>query len=105
MPGGCKQVGPGPNAYLLPSTVGYHGHDSTRDRRPAYSMGRRQGQDVKSLGPGPDCMVDKYNRFGRTDGPSYTMAPQLAPLWGSGWTTPSRTARPAPRTTVPPGWT
>ncbi|KAK3922507.1 Outer dense fiber protein 3 [Frankliniella fusca] len=75
-----RRHGPGPCAYLLPSTVGYHGHDSTRERRPAYSMGQARPQQLGQEGPGPDCMLDKYTRFGRTDGPSYSMAPRLAPL-------------------------
>ncbi|XP_034244455.1 outer dense fiber protein 3-like [Thrips palmi] len=78
---GCnKNPGPGPGAYLLPSTVGFDGHDTTRDRQPAYSIGRREAKEAKSLGPGPDCMVDKYNRFGPTTAPAYTMAPHLKPL-------------------------
>ena len=43
-------------------------------------MGQRQEVEVKATTPGPDCMVDKYNRFGPTTTPAYTMAPQLKPL-------------------------
>jgi len=33
------ETGPGPTAYMLPPTVGYKGHDSSRKRNPAYSIG------------------------------------------------------------------
>ena len=52
--------GPGP-AYLLPPTVGYHNHDGTRKRNPAYSLGlmlskHRWGNPQS---PGPIYLVPK----------------------------------------------
>lgn len=44
--------GPGPAKYLLPPTVGFTGHDGTRDRRPAYSLGRPLVPLNADLGPG-----------------------------------------------------
>ncbi|XP_059149201.1 outer dense fiber protein 3-like [Physella acuta] len=46
-----KAKGPGPNHYLLPSTVGMVNHDPTRPKAPGYSFGTRYSYAYAN-GPG-----------------------------------------------------
>jgi hypothetical protein len=54
--------GPGPNAYNLPTQVGYIGHDPSKWRNPAHSMGLKTDTKGKDFGPGPAYKVDKMTR-------------------------------------------
>uniref|UniRef100_T1GMW0 Uncharacterized protein n=1 Tax=Megaselia scalaris TaxID=36166 RepID=T1GMW0_MEGSC len=45
--------GPGPGAYLLPSTIGYISHDVRKERSPMYTFGKAQLQSEPSDSPGP----------------------------------------------------
>ncbi|XP_054264728.1 outer dense fiber protein 3-like [Macrosteles quadrilineatus] len=62
--------GPGPNAYKLPPQVGYEGHDVSKWRNPAFSMGLKTRTKGKDVGPGPAYTVDKMTRFGTAYSPS-----------------------------------
>lgn len=45
-------LGPGPAKYQLPATVGFHEHDATRERWPAFSMARQLAPVGENIGPG-----------------------------------------------------
>ncbi|ALC45841.1 CG31468, partial [Drosophila busckii] len=69
-------AGPGPGAYLLPSTVGYEKHDARKERLPQYSFGTRTKMLGGGYGPGPGAyQVDKWTRYGKGGGLQYSMAP------------------------------
>lgn len=57
-----SNIGPGPAKYTLPSTIGYNGHDATRDRRPAFTMALRLPISTNNVGPG----AAKYDPHGQT---------------------------------------
>ncbi|XP_030381790.1 outer dense fiber protein 3-like protein 2 [Scaptodrosophila lebanonensis] len=66
-----RSFGPGPGAYMLPSTIGFSRHDSSKQRSPQYSFGVRTATMVGSSstkprpGPGPAAyQVDKLTRYG-----------------------------------------
>jgi len=65
-------AGPGP-VYKLPTLVGYHGHDPSRRRNPAYSMRPRTGIKAHILGPGPRYDVRNLTKSGRHNPPAYTI--------------------------------
>ncbi|XP_015602865.1 outer dense fiber protein 3-like [Cephus cinctus] len=68
----CLTRGPGP-AYLLPTLVGYVGHDPSRYRNPAYSMNFRTHTNIYSVGPGPCYKIDQQTKFGIEKSPAFTM--------------------------------
>uniref|UniRef100_A0A1B6DAU3 Outer dense fiber protein 3 n=2 Tax=Clastoptera arizonana TaxID=38151 RepID=A0A1B6DAU3_9HEMI len=68
---------PGPNAYVLPTTVGFKEHDTSRWRNPAYSMGTRPKPIDKTLGPGPKYEVRDLLRYGKASTPKYTIGQKL----------------------------
>ncbi|EDW52504.1 outer dense fiber protein 3-like protein 2 isoform X1 [Drosophila sechellia] len=62
-----RNYGPGPGAYMLPSSFGQKG--------PQFSFGRRidRKRDEKP-GPGPAAYkVDKVTRYGNAVGPQFSM--------------------------------
>ncbi|XP_023173873.1 outer dense fiber protein 3-like protein 2 [Drosophila hydei] len=68
--------GPGPNAYVLPTTVGYENHDNRKPRMPQYSFGARTKSRNGDTGPGPGAyQVNQWTRYGKGGGLQYTMAP------------------------------
>lgn len=71
---------PGPNAYSLPTTVGYKDHDMSRWRNPAYSMGTKHKAADKTIGPGPKYEIRENTRYGKASSPKYTMRPKLKDL-------------------------
>ena len=72
-------AGPGPGAYLLPTTVGYDRHDNRKQRMPQYSFGTRAGLASKNLGPGPGAYkVDRLTRYGVSRGNEFTIAPRTS---------------------------
>ncbi|KAH8241312.1 hypothetical protein KR032_007844, partial [Drosophila birchii] len=69
--------GPGPGAYMLPSTCGYEKHDNRKQRMPQYSFGMRTTMPGDALGPGPGAYkVDKLTRYGNSKGLEYSIAPR-----------------------------
>ncbi|XP_017111517.1 outer dense fiber protein 3-like protein 2 [Drosophila elegans] len=62
-----KNYGPGPGAYMLPSSFGRKG--------PQYSFGRRiDRRRHEKPGPGPAAYkVDKVTRYGNSEGPQFSM--------------------------------
>lgn len=68
----CLIKGPGP-VYKLPTLVGYHGHDPSRRRNPAYSMRPRTGIRTYLLGPGPRYDIRNLTKLGRHSPPAYTI--------------------------------
>lgn len=72
----AKLRGPGPGRYGLPTTVGYRGHDFTKNRKPAYPFGQRLGESFvsKICSPGPVYFFDpKYTRHGADGTPKYSI--------------------------------
>jgi hypothetical protein len=72
----AKLRGPGPGRYGLPSTVGYRGHDFTKNRKPAYPFGQRLGESFvsKICSPGPVYFVEpNYTRHGADGTPCYSI--------------------------------
>ncbi|CAL8138146.1 unnamed protein product [Orchesella dallaii] len=71
--------GPGPAAVNLPPTVGYVGHDETRKRNPAYSLGLKLGSTLiqTKKSPGPIYLIPKGMTAKGPDGsPAYTLRPK-----------------------------
>ncbi|XP_030076054.1 protein CIMAP1D [Microcaecilia unicolor] len=78
----ARDTGPGPGRYSLPPTVGFMSHDYTRFTSPAYSFHGKLSDSMffKDSSPGPCYYVDaKVTRFGRHEGPSYSMLPRAKP--------------------------
>jgi hypothetical protein len=65
-------IGPGP-VYKLPTLVGYHGHDPSRRRNPAYSMRPWTGIKAHIVGPGPRYDIRNLTKSGRPNPPAYTI--------------------------------
>ncbi|NXG25453.1 ODF3A protein, partial [Grallaria varia] len=64
---------PGPK-YGMPSNVGYHQHDPTRHRAPAYTFGLRAAADQLERSPGPQYLVAPGLTVRGKDGiPAHTM--------------------------------
>ncbi|XP_046404579.1 outer dense fiber protein 3-B [Ischnura elegans] len=71
----ARQTGPGPGVYLMPPTVGYEGHDFTRHRNPAYSIGIKPQALRKFAVPGPMYIEPGTTRFGPPNkNPGYSIA-------------------------------
>ncbi|EDV32416.1 uncharacterized protein Dana_GF15827 [Drosophila ananassae] len=64
-------LGPGPGAYMLPSSFGQRG--------PQYSFGRRiDRKRFEKPGPGPAAYrIDKVTRYGKSDGQHFSMLERL----------------------------
>nr|XP_033812392.1 outer dense fiber protein 3-like protein 2 [Geotrypetes seraphini] len=78
----ARDTGPGPGRYCLPPTVGFISHDYTRFTSPAYSFHGKLSDNMffKDSSPGPCYYVDpKLTRFGRHEGPSYSMLSRAKP--------------------------
>ncbi|XP_017025980.1 protein CIMAP1D [Drosophila kikkawai] len=62
-----NNYGPGPGAYMLPSSFGQKG--------PQYSFGQRTGRNRhEKVGPGPAAYrIDKVTRFGKSEGLQFSM--------------------------------
>ncbi|EDW87994.1 outer dense fiber protein 3-like protein 2 [Drosophila yakuba] len=62
-----RNYGPGPGAYMLPSSFGQKG--------PQFSFGRRIDRSRNEKpGPGPAAYkVDKVTRYGNAEGPQFSM--------------------------------
>ncbi|KAM9292265.1 protein CIMAP1D-like [Gastrophryne carolinensis] len=72
----AKETGPGPGRYNLPPTVGFVGHDYTKNSSPAYSFHGRTSHSahINDSSPGPRYYVEpSLTRFGRSAGPAYSM--------------------------------
>lgn len=69
-------LGPSPNYYVLPTTVGYRKHDCTKRKNPAYTVGQKLPDESAKLGPGLYNLFTK-TRFGLSHAPRYTLAPRL----------------------------
>jgi hypothetical protein len=65
-------AGPGPGAYKLPTTTGFHLPDPSRYRNPMYSFGTNAGYRVKQLGPGPAYRIDRITRDGAMYAPAWS---------------------------------
>ncbi|KAM8778814.1 ciliary microtubule associated protein 1B [Rhynchonycteris naso] len=102
--------GPGPK-YKLPPNTGYHLHDPSRPRAPAFTFGLRLPMQQTSCGPGPGYIVvpARMTMRGRDCTPAYSIygrprqaAPSLTP--GPGRYFPERagnaTFPSAPRHTI-----
>ncbi|XP_051930840.1 outer dense fiber protein 3-like protein 2b isoform X1 [Hippocampus zosterae] len=71
-----REKGPGPGQYRLPPTIGFIGHDLTKQTSPAYSFHRRMSDKMYCVdcSPGPQYHVDaKMTHFGRDGTPAYSM--------------------------------
>jgi hypothetical protein len=65
--------GPGPGRYKLPSTFGHHGHDFTKNQKPAFSFGKRFNDKEMIASPGPVYRVTaEITRHGHEGSPKYT---------------------------------
>jgi len=70
------EKGPGPTAYMLPPTVGYANHDSSRKRNPAYSIGLMLAAHKwgNPQSPGPIYAIPKgMNAKGPDGQPAYSI--------------------------------
>ncbi|XP_049829070.1 outer dense fiber protein 3-like protein 2 [Schistocerca gregaria] len=73
-----RQKAAGPTDYRLPPTLGYKGHDVTKERAPAYTMRRRAPLPLRLLGPGPKYgLRPNLTQHGPGDPPAYTMRERL----------------------------
>ena len=73
-----RSAGPGPGAYMLPTTVGYNDHDARKQRLPQYSFGLRAPAGDRRFGPGPGAyMIEKMTRYGVSRGNEYTMGARI----------------------------
>ncbi|XP_018794651.1 PREDICTED: outer dense fiber protein 3-like protein 2 [Bactrocera latifrons] len=62
-----RPLGPGPGAYMLPSSFGYSNNVPTGRRSPGYSFGLRGPDDIKKAGPGPGAYkTDALTRYGKS---------------------------------------
>ncbi|XP_048513047.1 outer dense fiber protein 3-like [Athalia rosae] len=68
----AAKASPGP-AYLLPSLVGYNGHDPSRYRCPAFTMRTRVGTNILGFGPGPRYNIEGQTNYGVQKAPAYTI--------------------------------
>ncbi|NXI35138.1 ODF3A protein, partial [Galbula dea] len=90
--------GPGPK-YGLPSNVGYHLHDPSRYRAPAYSFGSRFGSAQDNRSPGPVYLLPPGITVKGKDGtPSFSIHSRPRDLLpfntpGPGCYAPERAAR------------
>ncbi|KAK5648542.1 hypothetical protein RI129_003434 [Pyrocoelia pectoralis] len=75
-----KNFGPGPGAYMLPTTIGFDKHDISRYRNPQYTMRPRCGGGGKPFGPGPQYTIETVTRYGKVTPPCYTLSPVLKGL-------------------------
>ncbi|XP_046435282.1 ciliary microtubule associated protein 1A [Neodiprion pinetum] len=66
------KAGPGP-AYLLPSLVGYNGHDPSRYRNPAFTMRTRVETNISAVGPGPRYKIEGLTNYGVQKAPAYSL--------------------------------
>ncbi|XP_049813922.1 outer dense fiber protein 3-like [Schistocerca nitens] len=73
---------PGPAAVMLPSTVGYEGHDPTKYRAPNYTMRPKPPLVDRRVRPAPNrYTIEKYyTRVGKDGTPQYTARWPLEPL-------------------------
>ncbi|XP_071451991.1 ciliary microtubule associated protein 1A [Hetaerina americana] len=77
----ARETGPGPGVYHMPPTVGYEGHDFTKFRSPAYTIGHKPSPLRKFVVPGPQWIEPGTTRFGpATRNPGFSMAPKYPPL-------------------------
>ncbi|KOB67700.1 Uncharacterized protein OBRU01_19390 [Operophtera brumata] len=65
--------GPGPGAYVLPTTVGFPMHDPSRHRNPMYSFGMHTPSHLRPLGPGPAYRIDRVTRDGNVTSPAWSL--------------------------------
>ncbi|NWR60665.1 ODF3A protein, partial [Bucorvus abyssinicus] len=90
--------GPGPK-YGLPTNVGYHLHDPSRARAPAYSFGMRVGDRQEERSPGPAYLLPPGTTTKGKDGiPAFSMYSRprdLLPIHtpGPGCYSPERAGR------------
>ncbi|XP_061636495.1 outer dense fiber protein 3-like protein 2b isoform X2 [Phyllopteryx taeniolatus] len=71
-----REKGPGPGRYGLPPTIGFIGHDFTKQTSPAYSFHGRMSDSMYCVdsSPGPQYHIDaKMTRLGRDGTPAYSM--------------------------------
>ncbi|XP_054645318.1 outer dense fiber protein 3-like protein 2b isoform X1 [Dunckerocampus dactyliophorus] len=71
-----EEKGPGPGRYRLPATIGFIGHDFTKQTSPAYSFHSRMSDSMFRVdcSPGPRYHVDaKVTRLGRDGAPAYSI--------------------------------
>ncbi|XP_061681454.1 outer dense fiber protein 3-like protein 2b isoform X1 [Syngnathoides biaculeatus] len=72
----ARESGPGPGRYGLPPTIGFIGHDFTKQTSPAYSFLGRMSNSMFCVdsSPGPQYHIDaKMTRLGRDGTPAYSM--------------------------------
>ncbi|KAK4884680.1 hypothetical protein RN001_000951 [Aquatica leii] len=81
-----KNLGPGPGAYMLPSTIGYNKHDISKYRNPMYTMRPLCKEGGKPFGPGPQYDISKVTCYGKITPIAYTLSPKLK--GGGGLNTP-----------------
>ncbi|XP_077389983.1 outer dense fiber protein 3-like protein 2b isoform X2 [Festucalex cinctus] len=71
-----REKGPGPGQYGLPPTIGFIGHDVTKQTSPAYSFHGKMSDNMYCVdcSPGPQYHIDaKMTRLGRDGTPAYSM--------------------------------
>ncbi|XP_030640964.1 outer dense fiber protein 3-like protein 2b [Chanos chanos] len=71
-----REKGPGPGRYALPPTIGFVGHDFTKQTSPAFSFHGRMSNNLYCVdsSPGPRYYIDaKVTRFGRDGSPAYSI--------------------------------
>ena len=69
--------GPGPAKYLLPGSCGFHVHDHTKRKNPAFSFGTRHkyvgGGAGDSPGPAQYAVQAQVVRVGKDSSPAYSL--------------------------------
>ncbi|KRG00015.1 uncharacterized protein Dwil_GK27063 [Drosophila willistoni] len=69
-----KKDGPGPGAYMLPSTIGYAKTDYRKTRSPRYSFGLRSQSSYEEDGPGPAAYkLGSVTRYGKATNLKFSM--------------------------------
>lgn len=83
----AMEKGPGPAKYVLPSLVGWEGHDPSKYINPSFSLGPRlrPAYIPKTWGPGPSAYsysgkVTRYGRGGKCGDKVFTLGARIAPL-------------------------
>ena len=54
--------------------TGFHDHDVSRKRAPAFSLRLKTGLKPKNFGPGPYTIEQQWTHRGRYEAPKFTMA-------------------------------
>ncbi|KAF5282528.1 hypothetical protein FQA39_LY04935 [Lamprigera yunnana] len=66
-------LGPGPGAYMLPTTVGYKDHHYCKYRNPMFSMPQKLCPAQQMMIPGPQYDISKVTQHGQITAIQYTI--------------------------------